>query len=140
MSKIAIKYSDLLALADKHRIGKTDFVSLDAFFDDARAKAFKFPGVGRCNDWDIEADGFSKLKAAQTRVNQQNRYCKTLEELADVLGISRSTLYRWKNSLIGAINRVYVAEKCRLYYDAMDILQRWEKARTHQTSDKQRNQ
>lgn len=136
MSKIAIKYSDLLALADKHRIGKTDFVSLDAFFDDARAKAFKFTGVGRCNDWDIEADGCSKLKAARTRINQQNRYCKTQEELADVLGVSRSTLYRWKNSLIGVINRVYVAEKCRHYYDAMDILQRWEKARTQQTSNK----
>lgn len=127
MSKIAIKYSDLLALADKHRIGKTDFVSLDTFFDDARAKAFKFPGVRRCNDWDIEADGCSKLKAAQAKVNQQNRYCKTLKELVELLGVSRATLYRWRNSLIGLIDRQYINEKCGFYYDAMDILQRWEK-------------
>ena len=126
MSKIAIKYSDLLALADKHRIGKTDFVSLDTFFDDARAKAFKFPGVRRCNDWDIEADGCSKLKAAQAKVNQQNRYCKTLKELVELLGVSRSTIYRWMRGWLGEITPIRDKKHYKIYFDAVDVLSKWE--------------
>ena len=55
MSKIAIKYSDLLALADKHRIGKTDLVSFFEFFEDAKEKAIKSNAVARFNYWDVEA-------------------------------------------------------------------------------------
>ena len=126
MSRTAIKYSDLLALADKHRIGKTDFVSLDAFFDDARAKAFKFTGVGRCNDWDIEADGCSKFEAARNRVNSENRYCKDITQLSKVLDVSRSTIYRWMRGWLGEIKPIRDKKHYKIYFDAVDVLSKWE--------------
>lgn len=129
MKKIAIRYNDLVSIAKKHKIGKTDAVLLnDAFFDEVFDKAYKNPGVGRCNDWDIEADGCSKFEAARNRVNSENRYCKTKQELCNLLGLSRATLYRWENGIMGRLQKIFIPEKGWRYYDAMAVLARWEKA------------
>ena len=127
MKKIAIRYNDLVSIAKKHKIGKTDAVLLnDAFFDEVFDKAYKNPGVGRCNDWDIEADGCSKFEAARNRVNSENRYCKDITQLSKVLDVSRSTIYRWMRGWLGEITPIRDKKHYKIYFDAVDVLSKWE--------------
>ena len=105
MSKIAIKYSDLLALADKHRIGKTDLVSFFEFFEDAKEKAIKSNAVARFNYWDVEA--------ARKRVSEK-------------LGIGQKTFYSWLDSIGYYPRKQRVSGKYSPFYDAKDLFDRFE--------------
>lgn len=117
MSKIAIKYSDLLALADKHRIGKTDLVSFFEFFADAKEKAIKSNAVARFNYWDVEA--------ARKKVSEK-RYCKTKKELYGLLGIGQKTFYSWLDSIGYYPRKQRVSGKYSPFYDAKDLFDRFE--------------
>ncbi len=125
MRKAAIKYSDLTALAKKHKVGGADAVLWGAFLRDALTKLYGFTGVGRVNNWSVEES--NKLAAAERSVNASNRYCHTKDELAALLGITRNTLYRWETGWLGKLKAAQPQRqfKGRKMYDAKAVLNKW---------------
>lgn len=123
MRKAAIKYSDLLILAKRHKVGAADVVLLDDFLQDAKALIFGFTGVGRVNC------PLVLIEAAERKVNAENRYCYTKGELAVLLGVSRNTLYRWECNLLVTLKRAQPKRRFngRRMYDAMDVLKQLRK-------------
>ena len=123
MRKAAIKYSDLLALAKRHKVGAADVVLLDGFLNDAKGLIFGFTGVGRVNC------PLDLIEVAERKVNAENRYCHTKGELAALLGVSRNTLYRWECNLLVTLKRAQPKRRFngRQMYDAKDVLKQLRK-------------
>lgn len=118
MSKAAIDYSALLALAKKHKIGNSDAVAWEAFLTDAKSVLYLFTGVGRNNSLQ------PIITQAERNINGSNRYCHTRGELAALMGVSRNTLYRWVNGGLVTLKEAKPQRKFKgkVMYDAMDLL------------------
>ena len=115
--KKAIRYADLIALAQKQRRG--EWVIWENLESDAESLFTGFAGVGRINYTQ------KRRNAPTDEKNSQKRYCKTKDEAAKLLGVSRKTLYQWERGGIVTLDRkqppAYLRLPIRWGYDIQAI-------------------
>lgn len=135
MRKPAIKYTELLALAKKYRRGNA--VIWDGFFNEASARVYGFTGVGRANLLQ------PLIASVEKRITEENRFCNNLEELAELLGIKRATLYRYENGGLITLEKKQRPAYTRMIaktglictkrvYDAKDVLKQLKRLQKRQ--------
>lgn len=117
MRKPAIKYTELVALARKHRRG--EYVMWESLAEAIKGRLVGFTGVGRINHTQ------RREKAVESKVGENNRYCKTKGEVANVLGVSRATLSKWESGKIVTLKKLrppkQMRQQCSYVYDAMAV-------------------
>ena len=120
--KVAIKIDDLNALISKHKRG--DSVLWEGLVNEAEAMLYAFNGVGQINCLD------DIIETGRKRINKENRYPHTLEDLAALFGVNRKALYSWGIAGLIAIKRKRPPKRlkmrCSWVYDARDILKQLE--------------
>ena len=77
---------------------KGDFVLWGQFLKEMDNHLFRFTGVWRRNNIEFER--------AERRIRQKGRYYHTKDEIANVLGVSRSTLYNWESGGIVTLKKM----------------------------------
>ncbi|MBR5354637.1 MAG: helix-turn-helix transcriptional regulator [Alphaproteobacteria bacterium] len=99
---------------------KGNFVLWEQFLKEMDNHLFRFTGVWSRYNIDFER--------AERRIKQKGRYYHTKAEIADVLGVSRTTLSNWESGDIVTLKRMkpptkYYADKYTWVYDAKDVLE-----------------
>lgn len=122
----AIRHKDLIGLADRFRRG--NYVDWNAFTEAAKALVVRPTGVGRINYHDRE------IKAAEGKINQNNRYVHTKGDVAALLGVARNTLYHWEAGGLIEIREIKQPQRRfmgRKTFDALDVLKQLKRLQKH---------
>lgn len=101
---------------------KGDFVLWGQFLKEMDNHLFRFTGVRSIYNIDFVR------ACAERRIRQKGRYYHTKAEIADVFGVSKSTLCNWESGGIVTLKRMepptkYYSDKYKWVYDAKGVLE-----------------